>query len=96
MRLSVYIGEFHPDAHTNGTSGWSFIALIFNNFCATRLSNFFIFFFVNKFASAKVVDCRAIFKIKEVKSLWQFFLRIIQNCYICIGERADCLFQIKP
>lgn len=41
-RLSVYIGEFHPDAQVNGWSGWSFIALTFNNFSARRCSSFFI------------------------------------------------------
>jgi hypothetical protein len=43
--LSQYMGDFHPDAHVNGLSGWSLIALIFRSFSATCLSKIFIVYF---------------------------------------------------
>ena len=36
------MGEFHPEAHVNGISGCSFMALILRSFSAKRLSSDFI------------------------------------------------------
>ena len=43
LRLSVYIGEFHPEAQVKGLSGCNLIALIFNSFSAKSCYIFSIF-----------------------------------------------------
>jgi len=37
MRLSQYIGDFHPEAQVKGSLGLSFIALICNKTSAVKL-----------------------------------------------------------
>jgi len=41
-RLSVYIGEFHPDAQMKGLSCCNLIALTFSNFSAKIVSSCFM------------------------------------------------------